>query len=144
MRVRYEIKRTDAGRFLFCDEAPRLRVSIDRAHAFSEVEARELKGRVILLDGAGSFGPLLDNAAKLYNLAHHAGCQRAFTLAEPGHTRLDVFTLDGRRVRTLADRQFGAGRHSVTLRDPLLSSGVYLVHLEGPGVSEGKKLLILK
>ncbi|UCE85256.1 MAG: hypothetical protein JSU66_13020 [Deltaproteobacteria bacterium] len=78
---RYEIRETDEGRFLCCDEAPRLRVSIDREHSFSEAEARELGGRVILLDGAGRFGPLLDNSAKLYNLDHHEGCQRLFTLA---------------------------------------------------------------
>ena len=78
---RYEMRDEDDGRFLRCDEAPRVRVSIDRKHSFSESEARELKGRVILLDGAGRFGPLLDNKAKLYNLDHHEGCQRVFTLA---------------------------------------------------------------
>ena len=36
---------------------------------------------MILLDGAGSFGPLLDNKKRLYNLDHHTGCERTFTLA---------------------------------------------------------------
>jgi len=67
-----------------------------------------------------------------------------FTLAAAGHTRLALFTIDGRRVKTLADRTYETGRHSVTLRDPNLSSGVYLVHLEAPGVTESKKLLLLK
>jgi hypothetical protein len=78
---RYEIRESDEGRFLCCDEAPRLRISIDRKHSFSETEARLLGGRTILLDGTGRFGPLLDNSAKLYNLDHHEGCQRMFTLA---------------------------------------------------------------
>ena len=56
-------------------------VSVDRSHAFSEAEARELGKRVILLDGAGSFPPLLDHKSRLYNLDHHAGCERTFTLA---------------------------------------------------------------
>jgi hypothetical protein len=37
--------------------------------------------RVILLDGAGTFGPLLDSDRKLFNLDHHTGCERLFTLA---------------------------------------------------------------
>ncbi len=78
---RYTIRDSEEGRFLHCDEAPRVRVSVERSHAFSEAEARELGKRVILLDGAGTFPPLLDNKAAVYNLDHHAGCERTFTLA---------------------------------------------------------------
>lgn len=78
---RYEIRETEKNRYLLCDEAPRVKVFIDRAFSFSESEARELGERVILLDGAGRFGPTLDNGAKLYNLDHHEGCERLFTLA---------------------------------------------------------------
>ncbi len=39
---RYKIRETEDGRFLHCEEAPRMRVSVDRTHAFSEAEAREL------------------------------------------------------------------------------------------------------
>jgi hypothetical protein len=78
---RYRVRETEDGRFLHCEEAPRMLVSVDRSHAFSEAEARELGKRVILLDGAGSFPPLLDHKARLYNLDHHAGCERTFTLA---------------------------------------------------------------
>ena len=56
---------------LVCDEAPRIEVRIRRDFSFSEAAARELGKRVILLDGAGSFGPLLDNKNLLYNLDHH-------------------------------------------------------------------------
>jgi hypothetical protein len=35
----------------------------------------------VLLDGAGTFGPLLDNDKKIYNLDHHWGCERLFTLS---------------------------------------------------------------
>ena len=78
---RYRLRETEEGRFLLCDEAPRVRVSVDPSHAFSEAEARVLGKRVILLDGAGSFPPLLDNKSKVYNLDHHEGCERTFTLA---------------------------------------------------------------
>ena len=78
---RYEARENEDGRYVVCDEAPRMRVSIHTANSFSESEARELGERVILLDGAGQFGPLLDNRARLYNLDHHQGCERTFTLA---------------------------------------------------------------
>ena len=78
---RYRIREVDGLRFLACDEAPRIRVSLDAENAFSEAEARELGERVVLLDGVGAFGPLLDNKARLYNLDHHEGCERVFTLA---------------------------------------------------------------
>jgi hypothetical protein len=78
---RYESRESEDGRYVVGDEAPRMRVSIHAANSFSENEARELGERVILLDGAGRFGPLLDNKARLYNLDHHQGCERTFTLA---------------------------------------------------------------
>jgi hypothetical protein len=78
---RYRLRRGEGDGHLVCDEAPRIQVRIQREYAFSEAEARALGERVILLDGAGSFGPLLDNKKRLYNLDHHQGCQRTFTLA---------------------------------------------------------------
>ncbi|MEM7586654.1 MAG: hypothetical protein AAF560_24915 [Acidobacteriota bacterium] len=78
---RYEIRDRDDGRMLLCGEAPGIAVSIDRRHQFSEAEARRLGEQVILLDGAGQFGPVIDNAQFFYNLDHHQDCLRAFTLA---------------------------------------------------------------
>jgi hypothetical protein len=78
---RYVIGEKDGTRFLECDEAPRLRAIIDPQMSVSRSGAASLGSRVILLDGAGSFGPLIDNDEKLYNLDHHAGCERLFTLS---------------------------------------------------------------
>lgn len=78
---RYRLRRADRDSVLLCDEAPRVHVRVRRDYSFSEADARALGPRVILLDGAGSFGPLLDNSKRLYNLDHHAGCERTFTLA---------------------------------------------------------------
>lgn len=78
---RYEVRESEKGRYLRCKEAPGINVTLDRAYSFTEAEARKLGERVILLDGAGQFGPLLDNAKRLYNLDHHESCLRAFTLA---------------------------------------------------------------
>ncbi len=78
---RYQIRETPEGRWLRCQEAPGLRVDLEAGHAFGEAEAGKLGERVVLLDGAGTFAPTLDNEHRLYNLDHHTGCLRAFTLA---------------------------------------------------------------
>ena len=78
---RYSTREKDGVRSLECDEAPRIRVVIDPGMAVSRSDASSLGERVILLDGAGSFGPLIDSDRKLFNLDHHAGCERLFTLA---------------------------------------------------------------
>lgn len=78
---RYSLRDRDGLHCLECDEAPRLRAIIDPQMSVSRSGAASLGGRVILLDGAGSFGPVIDNDEKLYNLDHHAGCERLFTLS---------------------------------------------------------------
>ncbi len=78
---RYTTREKDGKRSLECDEAPRIRVVIDPGMAASRSDASSLGERVILLDGAGTFGPLVDGDRKLFNLDHHSGCERLFTLA---------------------------------------------------------------
>lgn len=78
---RYEIRDAEDGRVLVCKEAPGLFLRLERSLSFTEQEARRLGERTILLDGVGTFAPLIDDAAHLYNLDHHEDCLRAFTLA---------------------------------------------------------------
>jgi len=78
---RYSVREKEGVRTLECDEAPRLKVVIDPGMAASRSDAGSLGERIVLLDGAGTFGPLLDNERKLYNLDHHWGCERLFTLS---------------------------------------------------------------
>lgn len=78
---RYSTREKDGVRSLECDEAPRMRVVVDPNMAASRSDVSSLGERVVLLDGAGSFGPQIDNDRKQYNLDHHSGCERLFTLA---------------------------------------------------------------
>lgn len=78
---RYNLRERDGVKALVGREAPGVAVRLDRHFAFSEAEARKLGERTILIDGAGAFGPLIDDNTHLYNLDHHQGCLRAFTLA---------------------------------------------------------------
>lgn len=73
----------------------------------------------------------------------------SFELAEAGHARLTIFDAAGRLVTTLLDEHRDAGRHEVTWngRDAagrISSAGVYLYRLESGGVSETKRMLLVK
>ncbi len=80
-RGRYELRGSDDGTLLECHDSPGITARVDPGLGFSEAEARKLGTRVILLDGAGQFGPLYDNEQQLYNLDHHRGCVRSITLS---------------------------------------------------------------
>jgi hypothetical protein len=73
-----------------------------------------------------------------------------FALAQSGPTRLDVFDLTGRLVKTLVSQSLEAGRHSATWtgRDQagrLVGSGAYFVRLIGAdGVVESGRMTLLK
>ena len=60
-----------------------------------------------------------------------------FALPEPGHVRLDVVDVQGRRVAALADGDFGVGPHEVVWnREPSgtpVRGGVYFMRLGALG-----------
>jgi hypothetical protein len=78
---RYELRDSERGPLLECHDSPGILVRVDPGLGMSEGEARKLGERVILLDGAGQFGPLYDNERQLYNLDHHRSCVRSITLS---------------------------------------------------------------
>ena len=66
----------------------------------------------------------------------------AFSLVRSGHVRLDIYSVDGRKVRTLVDEQVSDGEHTATWqgRDEggrQVASGTYLYRLTTP---EGDQL----
>ena len=73
-----------------------------------------------------------------------------FELAEPGHVRLEIFDVSGRRVRTLVNKAVGAGTRSVKWdgRDVTglaARSGVYFYRLSVDGsVVATRKMVLLK
>ena len=73
----------------------------------------------------------------------------AFSLAEPGRVRLEIFDLSGRLVRTLIDAQADAGEHVAEWngRDANgapVSSGIYFAKVSANGAAESKKMTLLK
>ncbi len=73
----------------------------------------------------------------------------AFSLREPGLARIDLFSADGRFVRTLLDEARGAGDFEVSwdgtdVRGGRLASGPYFLRLQSGGQVDTRKLLLLK
>jgi Type II CAAX prenyl endopeptidase Rce1-like len=78
---RYAIKELGADRILTCLEAPNLQVIIKSGLTVTASAARKAPPGTIYLDGVAQAEPFLDHERKVYNLDHHEGCVRAFTLA---------------------------------------------------------------
>ncbi len=72
-----------------------------------------------------------------------------FSLAAGSHATLEVFDASGRWVRTLVDEARAAGPQSARwdgrdARGAAVASGVYFYRLTTPGVSDSKKMVLLK
>jgi hypothetical protein len=78
---RYSLREDARGRALVCVEAPTLEVRIERGRCVRASEARHAPPGTIFLDGAAECEPFADPARGVYNLDHHEGCVRAFTLS---------------------------------------------------------------
>jgi len=78
---RYQIREDAGARALVCAEAPTLRVQIERGRCARASEARHAPPGTIFVDGAAECEPFADPVRGVYNLDHHEGCVRAFTLS---------------------------------------------------------------
>jgi membrane protease YdiL (CAAX protease family) len=78
---RYKVREDADGKVLVCTEAPTVRVCIQRGQAVTAAAARSAPSGSIFLDGAAQGEPFMDAQRAVYNLDHHEGCVRAFTLA---------------------------------------------------------------
>jgi hypothetical protein len=79
--VRYQVKEDENGRLLTCIEASNISVRIDPAMSVSASAARKYPKGTIFLDGAAKGEPFMDSSRGVYNLDHHEGCVRSFTLS---------------------------------------------------------------
>ena len=78
---RYRIKHDARGAVLSCVEAPTVSVRVQPGLCVTATAARSAAAGSIFLDGAARGAPFLDPKREVYNLDHHEGCVRPFTLA---------------------------------------------------------------
>jgi len=120
---RYRTRRVGRERVLVCLEAPTLQVRIDAGACVSAVAARSAPRGTIFLDGAAQGEPFVDPERDVYNLDHHEGCVRAFTLATCEQAMVLL-----RRGLDLRRRDFTIHANGVDL-DTVLAIWVLLNHL---------------
>ena len=68
----------------------------------------------------------------------------AFTLAEPGEVKLEVFDLSGRKVATVAEGRRAAGENEATFDASRLAAGVYIYRLQAGDEVASKRLAVVK
>lgn len=68
----------------------------------------------------------------------------SFNLQHESRILLNVFDLTGRSVAKLANGMFNAGSHQVHFNAGALPSGIYIYRLNSNGISQSRKLLLLK
>jgi hypothetical protein len=78
---RYIIKSNGDERVLICLESPNLNIHMETGLSVSGSMARKSPGGTIFLDGVAQCEPFMDHERQVYNLDHHEGCVRPFTLA---------------------------------------------------------------
>jgi hypothetical protein len=120
---RYRVREDPDGRVLVCAEAPTLRVRIERGLSVTAAAARSAPPGTIFLDGAAQGEPFVDPQRGVYNLDHHEGCVRAFTLATCEQAMVLV-----RKGLDLRRRDWTIYANDVDL-DALLAIWVLLNHL---------------
>ena len=66
-----------------------------------------------------------------------------FELGEQSHVRLDIFSIDGRRVATLVDGPKDAGIHRIEFNGSGLASGIYIYRIQSGMGSLSRKMIRL-
>jgi surface protein len=67
-----------------------------------------------------------------------------YALPEAAQVRLEVYTVTGQRVATLASGEQNAGWHAVDFDGSGLASGVYVYRLQAGGFVQTRKLMLIK
>lgn len=68
----------------------------------------------------------------------------SFYLAQSSIVKLNVYNVLGESIKTIVNREFSSGYHSVKFDGSNFASGIYLVILEANGLRLSKKMLLLK
>ena len=67
-----------------------------------------------------------------------------YTLTNPSHVELSIYSITGQKVATLVNGHIPAGRHSVTFDGANLASGIYFYRFESDALNKTGKLMLMK
>lgn len=68
----------------------------------------------------------------------------SFSLDKPSVIKLEVFSIDGRLLQTLANSNYNSGNHSIRFDASSFSSGIYFYRLSTESQSVSKRLVLIK
>jgi len=137
LRRRYRVRENGGVRTLCCSEAPTVSVRIIRGRAVPEAVARKAEPGSIYLDGAAQGPPFVDPQRSVYNLDHHEGCVRPFTLATCEQAMVLV-----RRLTDLRRRDWTVWANDIDL-DTVLAIWVLLNHHRLNGDDPGPRETVM-
>jgi hypothetical protein len=127
----------------------------DPGIGLGEVIARDGANRPVPVEGAVSTDrgtgvtPTVTGLIAAFPNPFRAGTAIAYALAEPGHVTIEVFSVDGRRVRTLLDETRPSGEHRVawdgrTESGQMAAAGTYLLRFRTPQGTQTDRIVRLK
>jgi hypothetical protein len=68
----------------------------------------------------------------------------SFSLSKPGKVSLNVFSIEGKLIKNIADRNFEAGDYQLSLDTKDLKAGIYILNMQSLGSFQTKKLVVIK
>ena len=136
---RYRILQTNSASVIQCTDAPNLKVQVSRNLSISGSAARKAAPGSIFLDGVARCEPFMDHEKQIYNLDHHEGCVRGFTLATCEQAL--VLSLKGLDLR---EREWNIMANEPDL-DTVLAIWILLNHrrLQDRGFANRQRLMAL-
>ena len=94
--------------------------------------------------GKQRFNPESFRLHPVYTNPFNARATIQFELKINSHASVVVYDLSGKKVDTIVDRHFSAGRHSFKWNGRSLSSGVYFIRMEAKDFHQIQKAILLK
>ena len=95
-------------------------------------------------DGSVTVGPVQEGLMMNYPNPFNPSTTISYKLSSAGHVTLKVYDILGREVITLVDEYQEGGVHTAHLDGQNLASGVYFYRLTAPGLSQLKKMVMIK
>jgi len=92
----------------------------------------------------GPEAPLVLALEQNYPNPFNPSTQITFVLPRAGRVTLKAYTVLGKEVAVLADREFGAGRHQVEWNAGGVDSGVYFYRLQFGNLVQTRKLILMR
>lgn len=95
-------------------------------------------------DGSDSSAEKNDVTAQNHPNPFNPSTTISFSIPERSHVELVVYDLLGRKVATLASRNFASGDHSMRFNASALASGIYFYHLKTENHNLVKQMTLIK